>query len=98
MIVNVDETIFYCRKYHFRRNISQLWMVGGICRKNKPFFVIITSDRTNAMMKAVLEQLVEPGTIILIDQGRTYDYPYIELSIIHNIIKHFVNYIDSIIL
>ena len=55
IIVQIDETLVFKRKYNRGRNIQQIWIVGGISPKIKNFFLRQVPNRNSETITNVLQ-------------------------------------------
>lgn len=71
-IVEIDEMLCTRRKYNRGRVIPQQWVLGGIDRDTKAFFMVEIPDRTSLTLERIIESHVEMGTTIYTDEWRGY--------------------------
>ena len=72
VIVQIDETLVYKRKYNLGRLREQIWVIGGICPQFNTYFMQIVPNRNNETIKNVLDRWIIPGTIIYTDEWAAY--------------------------
>ena len=89
--VEIDETHLYTRKYHKGRVLAlekeQIWFVGGIERRTKKVFVVLTKKRDKNKLNQIIEQWVEKGTTIYTDGWRGYNDLF-HLGYDHSSVNH----------
>lgn len=100
-IVEMDESLFFKRKYGRGRIPDQEWVVGGFERGSKKCFMVPVLGRSARHITQVILDNVLPGTIIMTDEWRAYgaalrDFPeYEHLTINHSLF--FVDPLDPVI-
>jgi hypothetical protein len=67
-IVEIDESMFFKRKYNRGRIINGQWFVGGIQRNSKKCFIVPVENRNAITMTRIITQNVQPGTEIITDK------------------------------
>ena len=93
--VEIDESKFGKRKYNVGRVIEGQWILGGICRESKDFFMVPVQKRDAATLLQVIKDKISPGTTIISDCWRAYNclqnegYQYLKVN-------HSVNFVDPI--
>ena len=73
VVVQVDETLVFKRKYNRGRVRTQIWLVGGWCPEQNRGFMMMRVERRN--WQEILEALRTwclPGTIFHTDMWRAY--------------------------
>ena len=91
--VQIDESKFGKRKYHRGHCVEGQWVFGGIENDSRKCFLVAMEKRDEATLLPIIQQWIEPGTIIISDRWKAYcnleKYGYIHLTINHS--KEFVN-------
>jgi len=91
--VQIDESKFGKRKYHRGHCVEGQWVFGGIENDSRKCFLVAMEKRDEATLLPIIQQWIEPGTIIISDCWKAYcnleKYGYIHLTINHS--KEFVN-------
>ena len=69
---------YYCRdrrkphqseeKNHAERILAQQWVLGGICRESREYFMEIVPDRSAATPLPIITRRVKAGTTIITDE------------------------------
>jgi transposase-like protein len=71
-IVEIDESLFFKRKYQRGRLRNNQWYIGGIERGTRKVFMVPVENRNRETIYNVLCQNVANGTIIITDEWRAY--------------------------
>jgi len=71
VIVEIDETLLVRRKYNRGRQLSQVWVFGGIERDSKKKFVVplVGSDRSADTLIPLIKQFILPGVSYVVMGG-----------------------------
>ena len=75
MVVEIDEIFFVKRKYKRGRQLSSVWLFGGIEVTKKKFIVpllVEKQDRSAATLILLIKKYILPVTIIVIDGWKAY--------------------------
>lgn len=96
--VQIDETLMCRRKYNVGRVLNQVWIFGGICIEDHQFFCLPVINRSNEILSEEIKNYILPGTTIISDCWKAYDYlnissQYTHLTVDHS--KNFVNPVDG---
>jgi len=96
IVVEVDETKFFHRKYHRGEWNPGHWVFGGVERGSSKCFLIEVPDRTAPTLEALVLQFILPGTHIVTDGWRSYgNLARIGNGIYtHSIVNHTDNFVD----
>jgi hypothetical protein len=70
--VEVDESLFFKRKYNRGGAREQTWYIGGVERVSKKCFIVPVLRRNIETIQQVIVQNIYPGTRILTDEWRAY--------------------------
>ena len=93
--VEVDETLFACRKYNRGCVVREQWVVGGVCRETKECFVVPVRRRDAATLLRVIGRHVQPGSSIITDCWRGYRTEDLAAAgFAHFTVNHSVNFMD----
>lgn len=84
--VEIDESLFFRRKYNRGRIIDGTWYVAGIERGSSKCFIIPTIRRNKVAMKEIIDSHILPGTNIVTDEWKAYKAAIKELNIENGII------------
>ena len=95
-IVEIDECCLFRRKYNVGRIMEQVWIFGGIERKQngKAFFEKV-NNRKATTLKEVLLRRVNPETVIISDSWKAYKNLE-EMNFIHFKINHSKKFVDPL--
>lgn len=96
--VQIDETLICRRKFNVGRVLNQVWIFGGICIEDHQFFCLPVINRTTETLSEEIKNYILPGTTIISDCWKAYDYlntsnEYTHLTVDHS--KNFVNPVDG---
>ncbi len=93
IIVEIDETKLGKRKYHRGHHVDGVWCICGIERTGeKRSFVVPVENRNAQTIKAIIENYVEPGSVIYTDCWRAYNEPCNELGFEHLTVNHSIGF------
>ena len=95
-IVEIDESVFFKRKYNRGRINSQKWFVGGIERGTNKCFITEVPNRNAETIVRVLLRYVKPGTKIMTDCWPAYKRAFrnLEMDLEHERVNHSLNFVD----
>lgn len=96
-IVEIDESLFFKRKYNRGRIQNGQWFVGGIERNSRKCFIVPVENRNAITMLNIIQENVLPGTRIITDQWRAYATALSNLTgYEHQTINHSLHFVDPI--
>ena len=72
IIVEIDETKYFHRKYHQGQWREGHWVFEGIERDTGKCFLVEVPDRTRATLEPIVLQFILPGSHIISDGWRVY--------------------------
>jgi len=90
VIVEIDETLLVRRKYNRGRQLSQVWVFGGIERVTKKKFIVplLGTDRSADTLIPLIKKYIKPNSVIYSDGWAAYrnlqHHGYKHLSINHS--------------
>ena len=85
VIVEIDESKFGRRKYNKGHWVEGTWIVGGVERTpERRMFAVAVNDRSTDTIEAIINQCVEPGSIIYTDFWKSYDTAINEINFIND--------------
>ena len=67
IVVEIDESLFFNRKYHRGSVRSNHWVFGGIERGTRKCFAVEASNRKRDTLEDVINKYVLPGSYIMSD-------------------------------
>ena len=92
--VQIDETLVCRRKYHVGRCLNEVWIFGGICVEDKQFFCCVVPDRTRETLEEEIRNHILPGTKIVSDCWKAYDFLNDDNDYKHDTVNHSYNFVD----
>jgi transposase-like protein len=93
--VEVDESLFFRRKYNRGRLQNEQWYIGGIERGSKKVFIVPVQNRNAETITRVITENVLPGTKIITDKWRAYDTAFRNMpEYEHESINHSLFFVD----
>ena len=96
IIVEIDESLFFKRKYYRGRLRNRQWYVGGIERGSRKVFIVPVENRDADTMFQLIKQNVKPGTTIITDKWAAYKKAMKDLpGYSHETINHSLNFVDN---
>ena len=97
VVVEIDETFFVKRKYERGRNLSSVWLFGGIERVTKRKFIVPligqNRDRSAATLLPIIKKYILPGTTIVSDGWKAY-HTLKEEGFTHWVVNHSEHFVD----
>ena len=74
IIVEIDETVIVRRKYNRGRELSSIWLFGGIERESKKKFIVSLEGekRDKATLWPIILKYIRPGSVIFSDCWKAY--------------------------
>nr|XP_047146837.1 uncharacterized protein LOC124819359 [Hydra vulgaris] len=72
LIVEIDESLFFKRKYNVEHNVEKHWIFGAFDVTSKKGYLRRVEDRTAQTLVPIIQQWVAPGSIIHSDQWASY--------------------------
>ena len=96
VVVEIDETKFFHRKYHRGQWRPGHWVFGGIERGSGKCFLVEVPDRRAVTLKETIVQYILPGTHIISDGWAAYaQIENINHGIYrHDVIVHHEHFVD----
>jgi transposase-like protein len=96
IIVEIDETKYFHRKYHRGQWREGHWVFGGIERDGGKCFLVVVPDRRAATLQQCIEEHILPGTHIMSDGWAAYaNIRDIRHGIYdHSVVVHQQNFVD----
>ena len=96
IIVEIDESKYFHRKYHRGLYREGHWVFGGIERDGGNCFLVVVPDRSAATLLQCIEDHILPGTHIISDGWAAYgNIPNIQNGIYsHSVVVHEHNFVD----
>ncbi|KAL8602278.1 hypothetical protein ACOMHN_022791 [Nucella lapillus] len=96
IVVEIDETKYFHRKYHRGQWREGHWVFGGIERETGKCFMVEVQDRTRPTLEALILQWILPGSHIISDGWRSYHHLE-QLGggiYLHDVIVHEQHFVD----
>lgn len=93
MIVEIDESKFWKRKYNVGRVGDGQWVFGGICPEMRSTFVVPVDKRDKNTLLSVFRDRIEQGSIITSDCWKLYNCLQ-DRDNRHLTVNHSLNFVD----
>ncbi|XP_047127811.1 uncharacterized protein LOC124808650 [Hydra vulgaris] len=100
IVIEIDESKFFHRKYHRGQWRPGRWVFGGIERVSRKCFLVEVPDRTAESLQNAILEFILPGSYIVSDGWASYagierlnDGIYFHAVVIHE--RHFVDPLDN---
>lgn len=96
VVVEIDESKFFRRKYNRGNHVSGHWVFGGIERGSHRCFMVEVADRRRVTLEEAIRRWILPGTHIVSDGWAAYAHiDEIGHGIYtHSVIIHNENFVD----
>ncbi len=72
-VAEIDESLFFRRKYNRGRLLHEQWYLGGIERGSRKVFIVPVPNRNATTIARVISENVLPDKLIATDQWRAYN-------------------------
>ena len=96
LTVEIDESKLARRKYNRGHRVNGCWVVGSVERgPEKRFFVCSVADRTAETLKMIIRSHVRPGSVIVTDCWRGYDWLDDDPDYAHMKVNHSIGFRDE---
>ena len=97
IVVEIDESKFFHRKYHRGQWRQGHWVFGGIESQSRKCFLVEVPDRRRETLEEKIRQFILPGTHIISDGWPSYtNIEGIDGGVYsHQVIIHEQNFVDS---
>lgn len=94
-IVEIDESLFFKRKYQRGRIVNGTWYVGGVERNSNKAFLTPVLNRNSDTLKKIISEYIRENTLIITDEWRAYKSAINQLtSFEHRTINHTLNFVS----
>jgi transposase-like protein len=95
--VEVDETKLGKRKYNRGHRVDGIWVLGGVERTHtKRVFLVPVTDRSADTLADVIHRHILPGSIVLSDLWKGYNFLQSDENYTHKTVNHSKNFVDPI--
>jgi hypothetical protein len=95
--VELDESKIAKRKYHRGHHVEGAWILGGVERTiQRRLFVVRVPDRSSTTISQVISQFVKPGSRILTDCWKGYNYLNSDATYLHDTVNHSLFFKDPL--
>lgn len=96
LVVEIDESKYFHRKYHRGQWHDGHWVFGGIERGSGKCFLVEVANRTAATLEPLIQRYILPGTHIMSDGWPSYaNIERIDNGIyIHDVVVHQRHFVD----
>ena len=99
VIVEMDESKFGKRKFHRGHHVEGVWVIGAVERTaQRRIFATTVTSRDKDIIKSIIYEFIEPGTIIYSDCWKAYPIAIEELNqnenmnLTHDTVNHSVEF------
>ena len=94
-IVEMDESLFFRRKYNRGRLGDQQWYIGAIERGTRKICIIPVNNRNAETITTIIRENILPGTLIITDKWRAYNAALQNLDVYeHESVNHSLYFVD----
>ena len=96
IVVEIDESKFFHRKYHRGQWTEGHWVFGAVERESGRCCLMEVPDRRRETLEPIIRQWILPGSRIVSDGWRSYnDLQNMDLDVYqHDVIVHEQNFVD----
>ena len=98
IVVEIDESYFFRRKFNRGRRVNGLWVFGAIERDSGRCMMEVVLDRTAQTLQSLIQQWCLPGTHIISDGWAVYNN-LAQLNggvYLHDVVVHQQNFVDPL--
>ncbi|KAF7682471.1 hypothetical protein TCON_2304 [Astathelohania contejeani] len=96
IIVEIDESLFFKRKYQSGRVRNGIWYVEGGKMNSKKAFIIPVEDISENAMYQIIHKHILPSTICITYEWRAYRTAFSRiLTILHLTVNHSISFVNS---
>jgi transposase-like protein len=97
IVVEIDESKFGKRKYNRGHKVEGVWIVGGVERtEERKVFLKIVENRNQETLTEIINTHVYPGSIIITDCWKAYNFIEDKTSNRHLKVNHSETFKDEI--
>ncbi|KAG1708474.1 putative transposase-like protein [Nymphon striatum] len=93
MVVEIDESKFFHRKYHRGRWTDGHWVLGMIERGTNQCALVVVQDRKAETLLPLIQEFVLPRTTVITDGWAAYNHLQ-TLQYNHSVVNHSLNFVD----
>ena len=93
-VVEIDESKFGKRKYHWGHYVKGQWVFGGVQRGTGRTFLVAVHDRSAETLIGLIKQWILPGTTIISDCWAAYSSLRDE-GYTHFTVNHSITFVDE---
>ena len=93
-IVEIDESLFFRRKYNRGRYRDAQWVFGAVERDSTKCVMIPVQNRSSATLIPLIRRYIAPGSIIISDSWAAYNSISLDPNFEHLKINHSLNFVD----
>ena len=95
IVVEIDESKFGKRKYNRGHRVEGVWVVGGVeLTPERRVFLLPVEDRSRETLHSIIEEYVEPGSVIHTDLWRGYQGINETIEVEHRTVNHSEHFKD----
>jgi hypothetical protein len=93
-IVEIDESLFFKRRYHRGRYRSQQWVFGMVERGSRKAKLVIVPNRSRETLEPIIRSTILPGSRIISDKLAAYGFLNNDPDYIYSSVSHSENFVD----
>lgn len=97
IVVEIDESLFFKRKFHVGRVRNQQWVLGMVERGSNKCILIPIENRRKETLMELIRLYVRPGSTIITDGWAGYNELRNDPSYIHYQVIHEYNFVDPVL-
>lgn len=94
IVVEIDESVFFRRKYNVGRLRNTQWVLGMIERISGRCLMVRVPDRSSNTLIPIIEQFILPGSTIITDCWPSYNQLGVNEMFTHLSVNHSLNFIS----
>lgn len=92
--VEIDESLFFKRKYNRGRLGNPMWVFGAIERSSGRCFFVPVEQRDSLTLNEIINSRIRPGSRIISDMWKAYNSIQRNPNYIHATVNHSINFVS----